>query len=306
LTESSRSPDTVGLLDEALRYFRAHGERALAARTVFDLAVAHARLWRLGEALNLVLEAERAISDRDVVDRTLELQIHSLAATVFIALGDIGSAELRAQRALAIAQDVADPATMAQMYSTLSFARHEEGDLESALDFARRSLDIYDTLGRKAIVAEAWLTVASIEIERRRFDAAAAAIDRARSLGVEQGHTRLLPMVEVARARLAMQRGHLTQAIEIADATAAAPDTTDRARAFALRIKANSLAQAKAPIGQIRAAFELAITAFKGLSNRERAQAHESYASALAGYGDHAAAYEQAKTALGLMRTPAS
>jgi transcriptional regulator with XRE-family HTH domain len=306
LTESSRSPDTVGLLDEALRYFRAHGERALAARTVFDLAVAHARLWRLGEALNLTLEAERAIADRDVVDRTLELQIHSLAATVFVALGDIGSAELRAQRALAIAQDVADPATMAQMYSTLSFTRHEEGDLEGALDFARRSLDIYDTLGRKAIVAEAWLTVASIEIERKRFDTAADAIDRARSLGVEQAHTRLLPMVEVARARLALQQGHLSEALAIADAITAAATTTERPRAFAFRIRAESLVRSQAPIAEVREAFERATAAAKGLSNRERATAHESYASALAAYGEHAGAYEQAQTALALMRTPAS
>jgi tetratricopeptide (TPR) repeat protein len=305
LTESTRSPDAVSLLDEALRYFRAHGERALAARTVFDLAVAHARLWRLGEALNLALEAERAVADRDVVDRTLELQIHSLAASVFVALGDIGSAELRAQRALAIAQDVADPATMAQMYSTLSFARHEEGDLEGALDFARRSLDIYDNLGRKAIVAEAWLAVASIEIERERFADAEAAIDRARRLGVELDHTRLLPMVEVARANLAMHQGHLAEAIQIADAIAVAPETTERARALALRIRAEALARSKAPVGEVRTAFGRAVAAFKGLSNRERAQAHESYAGALAAYGDHAGAYEQAQTALSLMRPTA-
>src|SRR5262249_43222884 len=142
LIESTRTTEAVKLLDEALRSFRSLGAKEFVARTLYDMARAHARLDATGEAVKYALDAEQAAAGGDVIDRTLELEIHQFLAAAYQNLGDTASAQTRGERARAIAEDVADPSALARLYSALSLTRYEEGDKEAALAYARKAIEI--------------------------------------------------------------------------------------------------------------------------------------------------------------------
>src|SRR5205823_1116361 len=74
LTELDRAREAVPLLQQAGREARGADDVELATRTLFDLAVAHAKLEEPGEVLTLLLQCEGALQAGAVVDRTLELQ----------------------------------------------------------------------------------------------------------------------------------------------------------------------------------------------------------------------------------------
>ncbi|MGH2379365.1 MAG: helix-turn-helix domain-containing protein, partial [Candidatus Limnocylindria bacterium] len=185
MIESTPSQEAVKLLDDALRSFRSLGAKDFVARTLFDLARAHGRLRSTGEAVNFALRAEHAIERGDVIDRTLELEIHQLLAAMYHGLGDDASAEIRAERARALAEDTADPAAIARLYQSLSLTRYEQGDKEAALAYARKALDLFETVGQRAAVADTWVTLGWIFVQREQYGKGAEALDRAEQLAEE-------------------------------------------------------------------------------------------------------------------------
>jgi tetratricopeptide (TPR) repeat protein len=133
-----------------LRAFAAHD---LAARSLFDLAVAHARLDESEEALLAALECERALTAAELVDRTLELQVRALLASAYARRGDFAAADLQTERASALATEVSS-----------SEARAPARSRSEALLLIARALR-----AQRAPVARL----------RRAYDAALAALDGA-------------------------------------------------------------------------------------------------------------------------------
>lgn len=302
LIESTRSKDAVRLLDQALRTFRRHGLADLEARTLFDLARAHDRLDSPGEALNLALACERAIETGRVADRTLELDVHQFLASAYARLGDHSSADLRAERALALAKDIADPAAVARLYSDLALARHEQGELDAALTYARRSLELYEQLRKEAAVAEAWNSLGRLYVRRGHYAKAAEALAEAERRAGDARNERLASCILATRAELALARGELAHAVAIAEKSATHPGAAPECRADALLVKAQALARHRASLAKVRSAFEEAIAAHDGEPQRRRAKAHEAYAQVLAARGEAKSAYEHARQALQLLR----
>lgn len=300
LIETSRSPDAVRLLDEAVRAFRSLGAREFVGRTLYDLARAHARLDSPGEAINFALQAEQAVARGDVIDRTLELEIHQFLASAYHTLGDEASAQIRAERARAMAEDAADPAALAKLYQSLALTRFEQGDKEAALAYARKSLDLYDGLGQREKVAETWNTLGWLFVKREQYGKAAEALDKAERLASSDGLERVLACVTLNRAALALARGDAAGARRLAEEAATAPAATSRVRSRALLVRARAIAAAE-PLPAVKKAFEDAIAAHQGEGARERARAHQAYADALAEREQAADALAQARKALQLV-----
>lgn len=306
LIETSRSRESVRLLEEALQTFRRLGVVELEARTMFDLARAHARLDAPGEGLRLALACERAIEAGKVVDATLELELQRFLANTFVRLGDHASADLRAERALALAQDVADPAALAKLYAGLAITRHEQGDQEAALVYARRSLDLYQQLNQETAVAETWNNLAWLFLQRKQYLKAEEALGKAERLARESSNGRVEAWVLFTRAELALARGRFADAVALSDQSATHPDVPALCRAQVLLVKAQALAKQGAPFGKVKAAYEAAIDAHKGQPARLRAKAHEAYAEALAARGQVKDAYAQSRLALAATRPSAT
>lgn len=297
LIESSRSPDAVSLLDHALRSFRSFGARDYAARALFDLARAHGRLQSFGEALRYALQAEQAIERGDLIDRTLELDIHRFLASLYVALGDPASAEIRGERARALAEDIADPAAVAKMYETLALTRYQANDKEAALAYARKAIDLYEALGYREKVAETMNTLGWLFIKREQYGKAEEALDRAERLAKESGLDRLLPFVAANRGGLALARGSHREARAFAERVAEQKGIPATLRARALLLRARALAALGVPLAELRRAFEEAIAAHKGEGPREQARAHQAYAEALAERKQLSDAYAEARKA---------
>lgn len=301
LIETTRSPEAVKLLDEAIRSFRSLGAKEFVARTLYDVARAHARLDAPGEGLKYALDAEQAIQRGDVIDRTLELEIHQFLAGMYFRLGDPASMEARAERARAIAEDVADPAAVAELYASLALTRFEQGDKEAALAYARKSVDLYGSVGDRIKTAETWNTIGWLFVQRQQYGKAVEALDRAEKMGTELGHPRLQTWVTLNRGGLALARGDAREALRLAESAANAEAAPPTVRARALLLRARALATSEAPVAQVKKAFDEAIAAHRDMNPRERARAHQYYADVLSERKQAAEAFAEARKALELV-----
>ncbi len=298
LTVMDRPVEAIKLLDQALASFRSFSAKDLAARVMFDLAQAHARSDAPGEAVRYALEAERALHVGELIDKTLELDIHRFLSGGYLQLGDVRSADLRAERARSLAEDIADPAALAKLYASLALTRYESGDRDAALIYARKSLDGFETLGERESVAKAWNTLGWVHIQRGELDRARDCLDRSATMAKAIGDALLQKWVQATRAELALARKRHDEALDLAET--AAQGSSGQLRATALVLRAQAIAGGDASIARVRRAFEDAIAAHQSEPPRVRARAHQLYAEALAARKQLPDAYEQARKALEL------
>lgn len=302
LARDGHSREAVHVLDEALRTFRALGERELVVRTLYDLAVAHLRVEERGEALNLALECERALDAGELVDRTLELEVCSLLASIFVTLGEYSSADLRTERARALAEDSADPRTLASLYEGLAVTREEQGDHEAALTYAQRALAAYVRLDDQAQVGSAWNTIGWVQTKRGQFGRAAEALGKAAAIARDTKDGRLGAYVLQTMAELELGRGHASEAMRLAEESIAHADASGRCRALSRLVKAEALVGTKAPLPKITAAFNEAFAALEPHGRQLLARAHREHFEVLAARGQFKEAAVVARRALELGR----
>jgi len=302
LVELGQPRDALRPLEEATHAFEALGQRELASRTLYDRAFAHARLDEPGNALTLAIECETSMRARGIVDRTLELQLRSLLAAIFARAGDNESADLQAQRALSLADDVVDAQALASLYSTLAVTRQREGDLDAALGYARRSLQLYEELRRQHEVGQLWHNLAAIYLTRKDYAETEKALTRAERIAKESKLGSLEARLLSLRAQLATAQRQSEQARKFAQAAADHPAASARTKGKALLTLARLAASRKAPLAEARKAMEGAIKAYGSEPPRVRAEAHEAYAEMLAERGEWKAAYGEAKKTLELHR----
>lgn len=302
LIRSGRAREAIKALSEAAQAFRASGDDDLAVRASFELATAHAAVDEVGEAIGLLIACEQALAGGTIVDRTLELQVRSLLAVIYTRVGDAGSADLQAERALALAEDVVDEAALDQLYAGLMGTRREQGDLEGALMWARKALSLHEKGGREAAAVHAWNNLAWVYIERGQLERADHALRRAEGLRTETNPGKRTHLA-VTRAKLELARGNLDSARALADSLVEDSSLLPTSRAQAQFIRARAIAaSSKESLDNVRKAFDAAIAAYAREPARKRAQVHEAYADVLARRKQLDPAYAQAREALRLHR----
>jgi tetratricopeptide (TPR) repeat protein len=119
---------------------RAAGAVDTAAGTLYDLAFAHARLDETEEAILNALECERALKAGELTDRTVELELRSMLASLYLRRGDFAAGDLQIERALQLAEDVSSRKARAALYASWAKAEQERGDPARATGFWERSL----------------------------------------------------------------------------------------------------------------------------------------------------------------------
>lgn len=301
LVAAGRLREGIRVLDDALRSYRAAGDRELVARTLYDLALVHAQLEQQGEALNLALQAEHLVNEGAVVDRTFELKLLSFLASTLVVLSDFGAADLRTERAKAVADDVGDPRAVANLYESLAITRQKQGDFEAALAYARRSLAAYEELESRADIGSAWNTLGWVYVSRNQLTRAAEALGRAERMATEQSNDRLMSYVLQSRAELELARGNAQQAVELAQQSIDHPHASTLCRATSLLVKAQALAKTKAGDAAVNAAFRDAIAALEPHGRRMMARAYQSLFETNIARGRSKAANEAAQKALELL-----
>jgi transcriptional regulator with XRE-family HTH domain len=302
LIEMRKPRDGLAVLEEATRSAESLNLRELATRILYDRAVAHAHLDEPGNALALALECEAAMKAGGLVDRTLELQLRSLLATIFVRAGDIDSADLQGRRALDLAEDVVDTEALATLYSTLSYARQNQRDLDAALGYARQSLSLFEGLGRERAVGQLWHNLAKIHLERGDFNKALDAADRGDAVATRATIPALAAGLLSLRAEIAARQRRWADARELATAATTHPAASPVTRGRAYLVQARAMAAKHGTAAAIKPLLKSAEDALRGEPPRVRAEAQETAAAVLAERGDWRAAYEKANEALQLHR----
>lgn len=297
-----RPRDAVRALDDALRAFRATSDKASATRVLFELARAHAQLDNQAEALNLGLQCEAAINDGLLVDRTFELKVMEFIAAIAVNLGDFGAADLRTERAKALAEDVADPRTLASLYENLTVTRQRQGDLEGALLYARKSLEAYERLADRRSLGSAWNTLGWVYIKRGQQARAREALDHAERSARENQDDRLLAYVLQSRAELELVRGNPEEAQRLAEESIKNSNASARCVAQSQLVRAEAIAASKATDASVIRAYDEALRGLEPLGRRLVAQAHQSQFAALTRRGRFKEATQAGQRAFELLQ----
>jgi tetratricopeptide (TPR) repeat protein len=301
--EVGKPKDGLLQLEEAGRAFEVLGYRELALRTLYDRAIAHAHLNEPGAALAAALECELGLRAMGVVDKTLELQLRTLLAATFARAGDLDSADVQAQQALALSADVVDTESLATLYSTMSVSLQRQNDVDGAARYARKSLSLYESLGRERAVGQMWHNLAAIYLQQRDTERAEKAIANAERVAkgaqVPSLDARLLSL----RAELAATARRWGQVEALAQAAIDHPSASTITRSRALTLQARALLFQKAPLPKIRGVLDRAIQELHDEPPRVQAETHEAYADMLGQRAEWKGAFEQAQLALRLSRT---
>jgi tetratricopeptide (TPR) repeat protein len=298
-----RAREAVPQLADAVRLFRQERQRDLAARALFDLAQAYARSEVPGEAVTYGLQCEQAINVGDLVDASLEMRLMAFLAGLFVTMGDRTSADLRIERARRLAEDVAEPRGVGNLYYDLAVLRQEEGDAESALRFAFKALDAYEWLGVAGHVGSVWNTIGWIHVQRGQPAQAEDALGRAAALAAESKDGRLAAYVLQTRAELALARGEPSEAERLAQSSIDHPEASARCRATSMVVKARALGACGASATVVSCAFSEAASALEPFGRELVAQARRAEFEALAARGATTEALSAAAAAFAAQRS---
>jgi tetratricopeptide (TPR) repeat protein len=300
--ELSRERDALVSLDDARRAYLARGDREGATRTMFDLARLHARVDQQAEALNYALQCEHAINERVIVDRSFELRVAEFLAAVAVNVGDFAAADLRAERARTLAEDVGDPRTVASLYENLMSTRERQGDHEGALLYARKALELYERLADERAIGSAWNSLGWVHVQRGHLGKAREALDRAEAHARTHGDQRLLGYVLQNRAELELARDNAAGAAQFAEQSIAVEGASPRCKAISTLVRAQALARSDASDAVVTKAFAAAAEALEPHGRRLLARARQAEFAALSARGHHRQANAAGARALELLR----
>jgi transcriptional regulator with XRE-family HTH domain len=290
------------VLEEAATDFRGRGNLDLAARTLYDIAIAHARLDETEEALLTALECERALRAGEVVDRTLELQVRALLASTYVRRGDFEAADNQTERALVLAQDVTNREAQAALYAGLAKSEQDRGNLERAAGYWSRSLTELEHLGREHAIAESCNSLALVYLARGLRPQADRMLARAETMATALGHPRLQAWLVITRSKAALSDKRYAQAQQLAESVTGNSNAAPRARAEAFVIVARAVKARGAKPELVRWAFERAIEAARDQPPGTRARILRQCADALESSGDAVGALRRMREAFDLIR----
>ncbi|MDL4777207.1 tetratricopeptide repeat protein [Actinomadura xylanilytica] len=162
------SDDNIAVHQAGLRAARTEEDWAAAAVMLHNLAVAHFELGRSVQAVGYGEDARRGFRSTDPPDRYGEAVALATLADVHAALGRYLTAIEHARRSLDIHRELGDDGGVAKGHETLARAHLGLGGYEAALGHAGRALDVRRRVGDLPGVAETLLTLA--QVHRRRGD----------------------------------------------------------------------------------------------------------------------------------------
>ena len=191
------------------------------------------------------------------------------------------------------------------MYATLAKTEHDRGNVEKSIDYWTRSMSYLEELGREHAIAETWNNLALALIDRGQIRRAQEALSRARDLGESVGHGRLVPWLELTKARIALREDRFAEAERIASSVAHDAAATDRARTESLLVLALALSAQRSSASRVSRAYEDALAAATSQPPGCRSRILRLYAEALASLGETATALEKMRQALELIRPSA-
>jgi tetratricopeptide (TPR) repeat protein len=220
-------PEAIDILKLAIKASESSGWRALSVELYDRMGTAYYNLRHPHEAGRWWDQAMSAYEDAELTDPLLKARILGHRANLHYVAGEPREAIAGYQSALAAAENVLDMPALGGLYEGLAVSFQKTGDLTRALEYAQRSLRLFDTLQDVRMSAQLRNNMAEILLSQGRHDEA----ERLFLAGAEQlrsvGDRDLVPHLLAGAAEAALNRGdlrrassRLTLALDAAEASA--------------------------------------------------------------------------------------
>ncbi len=299
--------EALPVLRTAIRAAEEAGWTALTVELYDRLGSAHYLQRRPHEAGRWWDRALSLYEDAKLVDPLLKARILGHRANLHYLAGQPKEAIAGYQEAIAAAGQVLDMASLGGIYEGLAVSFHRTGQLERALEYAQRSLRLFETLHDVRMGAQLRNNMAKIFLEQGRAEEAARLFLKGADELRHAGDTDMLPLLLAGAAEAALDRADLAAAQgHIAEAQAAASQSSDPLARLTVDRVGGRIAQALGRGADARYHFEAAMEVAAAVDSwLERSRVAYDYAQALLAQGDEAGAiarYQeayQAQRALG-------
>ena len=280
--------DAMPILRAAIRASEDAGWSALAVELYDRMGSAYYLLRQPHEAGRWWDKALATYEEVQLADPRLKARILGHVANLHYVAGQSREAIAGYLAAIASAGPVLDMQALGGIYEGLAVAFQKTGQVERALEYAQRSLRLFETLGDVRMSAQLRNNMAKILLEEGR----AGEAERVFLEGADQlrrvDEKDLLPLLLAGAAEAALEEGQLSTAeARLAEALAAVPESRDPlTRLTAARI-GGRIAQAGGQPGQARSHFEAALEIATAVDSRmERSRVLYDYAQVLEAQGD--------------------
>jgi tetratricopeptide (TPR) repeat protein len=252
--------EAIEVIKTAIKAAETSGWRALAVELYDRMGSAYYQLRQPHEAGRWWDKAITAYEEAELTDPLLTARILGHRANLHFVAGQPREAIAGYKAAIAAAEDVLDMPALGGIYEGLAVSYQKTGDLTRALEYAQRSLRLFDTLRDVRMSAQLRNNMAEILLSDGRFAEAEGLF----LAGAEQlrrvGDRDLLPHLLAGAAEAALNGGDAALAVSrIEVALGAAEDSSDALAKLAAQRVAGRVMAASGRRVEARAHFERAL-----------------------------------------------
>lgn len=229
-----------------------------------------------------------AYEDAELSDPLLKARIVGHRANLHYVAGQPREAIAAYQAAIAAAEHVLDMQALGGIYEGLAMSFQKAGDLSRALDYAQRSLRLFETLQDVRMSAQLRNNMAEILLSQARYDEAEALFLSGADQLRQVGDRDLLPHLIAGSAEAALNRGdRALAASRVAKALEATNESSDALAEMAVRRVAGRVAAAAGDAETAREHFDRALQLAASLdSATDTSRVAFDYAQVLESLGD--------------------
>lgn len=178
------------------------GDRAEQIRIRAVLANAYARSYAWDEAVRLLNDCIAACESGALNDPPFHFRRLVDLGHAYANQRQAKAALSTYERAVALGEQFAARRSLASVYEGMAFSYQELGDLELAIRYNQRSLDIWEELGLLDMVACTLDNVATLYAEYGNRERAAECLVRAAALAEQTQHDKTLASIRVTQAEV--------------------------------------------------------------------------------------------------------
>jgi tetratricopeptide (TPR) repeat protein len=224
LTQDRRAPEAVGVLNDALRFFKSVDDSEQIARTRSQLGAAMLELRTYVEAQQELEAALAFMSKFDVRDPLLKVHTLYNLGVSFYMRGDYKSAAQQFDRAEREGADVGDLRWQAGLFAGMGMSYSMLQDFEAAVNYLRKSEALFEAINNKTRAVETRLRAAmslrALGQRAKADDLLTQALAEATGSGAE----RLAVEIASIQAGYWADDGRVAEGIEVATGAVADAD----------------------------------------------------------------------------------